>query len=72
MKCLNGAQRDKVIFFPAKITKKKGLIDNFPFVFSRASNKNVPFAVPLQSHFNQSREVSIELLAYHQKAWLPN
>ena len=58
---MNGAQRDKVIFFPAKITNI-GLIDNFPFVFSRASNKNVFFLVPLQSHFNQSGEVRVELL----------
>ena len=28
-----GAERDKVILFPAKITQKK-VIDNFPFVFS--------------------------------------
>ena len=53
---------------PAEI----GLIDNFSFVFSRASNKNVPFPVPIQSHFNQSGEVSIELLTNHQKAWLPD
>ena len=68
---MNGAQRGKVIFFHAKISKKKkkkGIIDNFPLVFSRASDKNVPFHVLLQSHYNQSGEVSEELLTCHQKA----
>ena len=73
---MNGAQRSKVIFFHAKISKKKKkkrrIIDNFPLVFSSASDKNVPFPVLLQSHYNQSGVVSEELSTCHQKAWSPN
>ena len=68
---MNGAQRDKIIFFPQKL-QKKGIKNNVPFVFSRENNKNVPFPAPLQSHFNQLGKVSEELLTRHQKAWLPN
>ena len=58
---MNGAQRDKVLFFLAKITKKK-LLDKFPFVFSRT--KMFPSLSPLQWHFNQSGEVSEEYCPY--------